>query len=223
VKKQLFPDDPELKMGWESFLRSAAAQVNGEPEAVRESCRNWVLDSAERIGMDPASIAFPEVQPWKRNVGTLVDPRGRLKGIGVDGASLGLETIIDAVSIACQCAPRTLYPTHIPRAAAETRQIERSQIKIETLSRKLKSATAEARQTAAQVAKLEAAATRSIAKKDARIAKLEGKIARLGERMNGARNGTGEDRSHPTKEGKRALGKKRIGRPLGRLLRLLSG
>jgi hypothetical protein len=117
VKARLFPDDDRFEMGWEAFLHSAAGQVNGEPEAVRGACRRWVERGAQRIGVPPGTLAFPDVEPWKRQVGTLVDPQGRTQHQYLDGDRLGLQTVADAVELAAQYRPLALYPTSIPEPA----------------------------------------------------------------------------------------------------------
>jgi hypothetical protein len=114
VKNQMFPNDDSLKIGWENFLRSAAAQVNSEPDAVREACREWILSSARRIGIEPETIDFPPVEDWVRQLGTKNDPMGRTQFLYPDCDRLGVRTIIDAVNLAAQFAPIALYPTLIP-------------------------------------------------------------------------------------------------------------
>ncbi len=114
VKNQMFPNDDRLKMGWENFLRGAATQVSGEPEAVRQACRDWILASAAKIGVKSDSIAFPVVGDWTRQQGTMNDPNGRTQFIYPDCDKLGVETIVDAVNLAAQFHPILMYPTHIP-------------------------------------------------------------------------------------------------------------
>ena len=108
----------ELSIDWGNFLISAAAGVNGEPESVRERCKDWLLESADRIGLPREKLAFPDVAPFQRQVGTLLDPNGCLVYIFVDGEVLNLKTVTDAVRVACVLHPTTLYPVSIPRPPA---------------------------------------------------------------------------------------------------------
>jgi glycosyltransferase involved in cell wall biosynthesis len=118
VKRRLFPDDARFEMGWENFIRSAAAQVNGEPKAVRKACRDWIFRSAKRIGMDPDSIDYPPVPDFARPVGSLVDVHGRIQYQYVDGDFFRLRTIADAVTLASQFRPLAVYSTPIPAISA---------------------------------------------------------------------------------------------------------
>lgn len=114
VKTQMFPDEPGLEMGWENFLRGAAAQVGGEPEAVRQACKDWIRASARSIGVNPETIDFPPVAEWTRQQGMVCDPDGRVQFIYPDCDQNHVQTIVDAVNLAAQFAPQTLYPTSIP-------------------------------------------------------------------------------------------------------------
>jgi hypothetical protein len=138
VKNQMFPDDDGLKMGWENFLRGAAAQVNGEPEAVRAACRDWILASARRVGVKPETIDFPPVEDWKRRLGAWTDPNGRMQFFYPDCDRLGVKTIVDAVNLAAQFAPIALYPTHIPWWPTTRWRTRIKRILGPTLSSKLK-------------------------------------------------------------------------------------
>lgn len=171
IKRQMFPDDDELVMGWESFLRGAATQVAGEPEAVRDACRDWILASAARIGVDPASIAFPPTGEWRRQVGVLADPAGRMQFAYLDCERLGAETILDAVSIADQLAPVTLYPATIPRPAAPGALNESQLLKLRA---RLEKKTAEASAARDQVEKLKA----RVAKRDEQLSAQREKLVR---------------------------------------------
>lgn len=114
VKRRLFPDDEDLSIDWSNFLISAATEVNGEPESVREKCKEWLLESADQIGLPKEKLAFPEVAPFKRVVGTLLDPQGCIVYAFIDGDALGLKTVTDAVRVAGALQPTTLYPVNIP-------------------------------------------------------------------------------------------------------------
>ncbi len=118
VKRRLFPDDDALSLDWGNFLISAAAGVNGEPTSVREKCRAWLLESAARIGLPREELAFPEVAPFRREVGTLMDPNGCIIYAFIDGDALGLKTVMDATRVAATLQPTTLYPINIPRPPA---------------------------------------------------------------------------------------------------------
>jgi glycosyltransferase involved in cell wall biosynthesis len=109
VKRRLFPNDDAFTIDWGNFLVSAAAGVNSEPESVREECRAWLLESADRIGSPREKLLFPEVAPYQRQRGTLLDPRGCAVYAFVDGDVLGLETVMDAVRVADVLHPMTLY------------------------------------------------------------------------------------------------------------------
>ena len=118
VKRDLFPNDTRFEMGWENFLRSAATQVNSEPEAVREDCKAWIQKSLASLGADPKSVDFPPVEPWTRQRGTLVDPLGRACFTYLDCDPLGVETIVDAVDVASQFNTITLHGGVIPWPAS---------------------------------------------------------------------------------------------------------
>ncbi len=115
VKRRLFPDDDTLTLNWENFLISAATGVNAEPEVAREACKNWILESADRIGLSRWKISFPDVPPFERKSGTQMDVYGRPIYAFIDGNRLGLETVMDAVKIAAALQPTTLYPLSIER------------------------------------------------------------------------------------------------------------
>ena len=118
VKKRLFPDDESLSIDWGNFLISAAAGVNSEPEAARGQCREWLLESADRIGLPRDRLKFPEIPPYKRQAGTLIDPQGRIVYAYLDGDVLGLKTVMDAVRAASTLQPTALYPISVPGVPA---------------------------------------------------------------------------------------------------------
>lgn len=113
VKRRLFPDDERFELDWGNFLISAAAGVNSEPVEVRERCKRWILESADRIGLPRSKVKFPEVPPYERQTGTLIDPHGRIMYAFIDGDSAGFKTVTDAVKLACTMQPTTLYPIAI--------------------------------------------------------------------------------------------------------------
>jgi glycosyltransferase involved in cell wall biosynthesis len=118
VKRRLFPDDDRFAIDWGNFLISAAAGVNAEPESIRDTCKAWVLESADQIGLSRNKIKFPEIPPYERQVGTLRDPHDRVVYIYIDGDVLGLKTVTDAVNVACTLDPINLYPvTFAPKWA----------------------------------------------------------------------------------------------------------
>jgi len=114
VKRQLFPHEHDLEMNWENFLRSAATQVEAEPDAVREHCRAWILASAAKLGVSPASIEFPKSPGFTRQVGLLCDPLGKVQFQFIDADAWEARSVVDAVAIAAQFQPIALYPTQIP-------------------------------------------------------------------------------------------------------------
>ncbi len=114
VKRRLFPNDDAHTIDWKNFLISAATVVNGEPEGVRKKCMRWLLESADQIGLPRGRLKFPEVPPYKRQIGTLLDPDGCAVNAFIDGNLLGLKSITDAVRVACTLQPISLYPIAIP-------------------------------------------------------------------------------------------------------------
>jgi glycosyltransferase involved in cell wall biosynthesis len=118
VKRRLFPTDERYVLNWENFLISAAGGVNSEPEGVRELCKQWLCESADRIGLPRSKLKFPEIPKYERQVGTLIDPQGVIAYIFVDGDALGLKTVMDAVRVACTLHPKALYPISLASTVA---------------------------------------------------------------------------------------------------------
>lgn len=109
VKRRLFPDNQDYTIDWHGFLISAAAQVKGEPEAVRLQCVDWLFDCADRLSVPRSKLLFKAVQPWAREHGTLYDPEGRAVFSYIDGDALGWSSIADAVKIAHELQPTKYY------------------------------------------------------------------------------------------------------------------
>lgn len=129
VKRKLFPDNDDFQIDWKNFLISAAAGVNGEPESAREPCKQWLLESADRIGLPREKLSFPNVDPFKRQAGTLLDPEGRAVYLFVDGDAIGLRTVTDAVRLAVTLQPSPLYSIAIVPPPEPVRPPQRAETK----------------------------------------------------------------------------------------------
>lgn len=119
VRRQAFGKDSDIPDGTREFIKYAANAVEAEPESSREACRKWVLDMAAHFGVDPKELVFTPATPFVRPKGTMNDPLGRVFYINVDGNSVGLRTITDAVNLARNFTLQTDYPVEGPRTMAE--------------------------------------------------------------------------------------------------------
>ena len=166
VKAAVFPDDDTLEIDWGRFLDNAAKQVHLLPEDKRQVCRDWVLRSAERIGVNPDEIEFPDPPGWKRTKGMKNDGDGRALYIYIDGDDLGLKSISDAIKVANQAVPESDFPIKSVSPKEYVRQLK-SQIveQKDSMSKKLE------RQKS-----INSSLKKSLEAKESRLEKLDEKI-----------------------------------------------
>jgi glycosyltransferase involved in cell wall biosynthesis len=135
VKQKSFPHDDRFKIDWKRCLAVAAAETMQQPAEDRDAYRQWVLASADRLGMDAAELVFSvgasdeaklgvesdrPTSAWKRLSGVDADRLGRLHYIHVDGDRYNLKTIVDAVAVAHSFSPVNTFAMDIrPSLTAE--------------------------------------------------------------------------------------------------------